>query len=63
MRTCGNYHPEQVSGGTVSYELGQSAHDSIEMRDGTVLTGDVQSVSPTEVVIIIGVMKFCKVSG
>ncbi len=46
--------PEQVSGGTVSYELGQSAHDSIEMRDGTVLTGDVQSVTATEVVVIIG---------
>jgi len=46
--------PEQVSGGTVSYELGQSAHDSIELRDGTVLTGDVQSVNATEVVITIG---------
>jgi hypothetical protein len=43
--------PDQLSGGSVSYELGQSAHDSIEMRDGTVITGDVESVSATEVVI------------
>lgn len=46
--------PDQLSGGTVSYELGQSAHDSVEMRDGTVLTGDVESVSATEVVVRIG---------
>jgi hypothetical protein len=43
--------PDQLSGGSVSYELGQSAHDSIEMRDGTVITGDVESVSATEVVV------------
>ena len=30
-----------VSGGTVSFELGASAFDSIEMRDGTVLNGDL----------------------
>jgi hypothetical protein len=30
--------PDDVSGGSVSYELGTSAHDTIELRDGSVLT-------------------------
>src|SRR5438045_1412305 len=42
--------PDDVSGGSVSYELGISAHGTIEMRDGSVLTRDVESVSATEVV-------------
>ena len=33
--------PDDVSGGSVSYELGTSAHDTLELRDGTVLTGDL----------------------
>jgi len=41
--------PNDVSGGSVSYELGVSAHDTIELRDGSVLSGDVQSMSATEV--------------
>jgi hypothetical protein len=45
---------DDTSGGSVSYELGASAHDSIELRDGTVLSGDLQSVSATEVVIRVG---------
>ena len=36
--------PDDVSGGSVSYELGTSAHDTIELRDGSVLTGDLESV-------------------
>ena len=44
----------QVSGGTVTYELGTSAHDTIELRDGTVLTGDVQSMSATTVEVTLG---------
>jgi len=44
----------QVSGGTITYELGASAHDTIELRDGTVLTGDVESVSATTVDISLG---------
>jgi len=43
-----------VSGGSVSYELGISAHDTVELRDGSVLSGDVQSMSATEVFIRIG---------
>jgi hypothetical protein len=46
--------PNDVSGGSVSYELGVSAHDTLELRDGSVLSGDVQSMSATEVSIRIG---------
>jgi len=46
--------PDDASGGSVSYELGSSTHDSIELRDGSVLSGDVESVSATEVLIRIG---------
>jgi len=47
-------HPDDASGGSVSYELGTSAHDTIEMRDGTVLSGDIESVSATEIVVRVG---------
>jgi hypothetical protein len=46
--------PDDTSGGSVSYELGASAHDTIELRDGTVLSGDLESVSATEVVVRAG---------
>lgn len=46
--------PNDVSGGSVSYELGASAHDTVELRDGSVLNGDLESVSVTEVVMRIG---------
>jgi hypothetical protein len=45
---------DQVSGGTVTYELGASAHDTIELRDGTVLSGDVQTVTATTVDVSLG---------
>jgi hypothetical protein len=43
-----------VSGGTVSFELGASAFDSIEMRDGTVLNGDLVSIEGMDVEIRVG---------
>jgi hypothetical protein len=43
--------PDDASGGSVSYELGASAHDTVELRDGSVLTCDVESMTATEVVI------------
>jgi len=43
-----------ASGGSVSYELGNAAHDTIELRDGSVLTGDLVSVSGMEVEVRIG---------
>jgi hypothetical protein len=46
--------PNDVSGGSVSFELGTSAHDTLELRDGSVLSGDVQSMSATEVFIRVG---------
>jgi len=46
--------PDDASGGSVSFELGTSAHDTIELRDGSVLTGDLVSVSGMEVVIKVG---------
>jgi hypothetical protein len=41
--------PDQLSGGSVSYELGVSAHDTVELRDGTVLTADVESLDATSI--------------
>jgi len=46
--------PDDVSGGSVSYELGSSAHDTIELRDGTVLSGDLESISGMNVVVKVG---------
>lgn len=41
-------------GGSVSYELGSAAHDTIELRDGSVLEGDLVSVSGMQVQVRIG---------
>ena len=46
--------PDDVSGGSVSYELGTAGHDTLELRDGSVLSGDVESMSATEIVVRIG---------
>jgi hypothetical protein len=43
-----------ASGGSVSYELGSAAHDTIELRDGSVLSGDLVSVTGMQVVVRIG---------
>jgi PEGA domain len=56
--TAGHYPlemtPDDASGGSVTYELGGTSHDTIELRDGSVLSGDVESVSATEVLVKIG---------
>jgi PEGA domain len=41
--------PEDVSGGSVSYELGTSAQDTLELRDGTLVTGDLVSINGMEI--------------
>jgi len=46
--------PNDASGGSVSYELGASAHDTIELRDGSVLSGDLDSLSGVDVAVRIG---------
>jgi len=47
----GNYpfeiKPEDSSGGSITVELGGMMHDTVQMRDGSVLTGDVESLSAT----------------
>jgi len=46
--------PDDVSGGSVSYELGSSVHDTVELRDGSVLNGDLESISGMNVVVRVG---------
>ena len=41
--------PHDVSGGSTSYELGTSAFDSVELRDGSVLNGDLVSITGMDV--------------
>jgi hypothetical protein len=43
-----------ASGGSVSYELGSAARDTIELRDGSILSGDVISVSGMQIEVRIG---------
>lgn len=43
-----------ASGGSVSYELGSAAHDTVELRDGSVLSGDLVSVSGMQITVRIG---------
>ncbi len=43
-----------VSGGSVSYELGSASHDTIELRDGSVLTGDLISVNGMQLELRVG---------
>lgn len=46
--------PNDTDGGSVSFELGASAHDTIELRDGSILIGDLETISATEAVVRIG---------
>jgi hypothetical protein len=43
-----------ISGGSVSYELGAPSFDTIELRDGTVLNGDLISISGMDAEIRVG---------
>jgi hypothetical protein len=45
---------DDASGGSVSYELGTLSHDTVELRDGSVLVCDVESMSATEIVVRVG---------
>lgn len=42
---------DQLPGATVTFELGSAMHDSVELRDGTVINGDVQYMDATSVVV------------
>ncbi len=46
--------PNDASGGSISFELGSAMHDTVELRDGTVLTGDVERMDATMVEIRLG---------
>jgi hypothetical protein len=46
--------PDDVSGVSVSFDLGTSAHDTIDLRDGTVISGDLLSLSSTQVTVRVG---------
>jgi PEGA domain len=46
--------PDQLTGSSVSFELGSAMHDSIELRDGTVLNGDVETLDGTQAAVRIG---------
>ncbi|MGA2568967.1 MAG: PEGA domain-containing protein [Terracidiphilus sp.] len=46
--------PNDVSGGTVSYELGAASFDSVELRDGTVLNGDLVAIAGMDVEVRVG---------
>lgn len=43
--------PDEMPGGSISFELGGLSRDTIELRDGTVLLGDLISVSMTTVAV------------
>jgi hypothetical protein len=43
--------PDEAPGGSITFELGGLSRDSVELRDGTVLQGDVISVTMTSIVV------------
>jgi len=46
--------PNDVSGGSVSFELGVASFDTVELRDGSILNGDLVSVAGMEVQVRVG---------
>ena len=45
---------DDVSGGMISFELGTASYDTIELRDGTTVIGDLEAVTPTSVRVRVG---------
>jgi hypothetical protein len=43
--------PDEAPGGSITFELGGLSHDNVELRGGTVLQGDVLSLTMTSVVV------------
>jgi hypothetical protein len=46
--------PDDASGGNITFELGGVSYDTVELRDGTVLNGDVISIDGAQVVVRVG---------
>ena len=44
---------DQLPGGSISFELGGMSEDTVELRDGTILLGEVLSMSLTDVTMSI----------
>jgi hypothetical protein len=42
---------DELPGGSISFELGGISKDTIELRDGSTVLGDVMSLSLTELVV------------
>ena len=49
-----NIGPNDVSGGNITVELAGLNHDMVELRDGSTIIGDVQSVTATSVIVTVG---------
>jgi hypothetical protein len=43
--------PEELPGGSITVELGGLSRDTVELRDGTMILGDVISMSMTQIVV------------
>jgi exosome complex RNA-binding protein Csl4 len=43
--------PDELPGGSITVELGGLSRDTVELRDGSVVLGDVVSLSMTQVVV------------
>ena len=43
--------PDELPGGSITVELGGLSRDTVELRDGSVVLGDIISVSMTQVVV------------
>jgi hypothetical protein len=43
--------PDELPGGSITVELGGLSRDTVELRDGSVVLGDVISVSMTQVLV------------
>lgn len=46
--------PDDVSGGNITFELGGVSYDTVELRDGTVINGDIMSMDGAQVVVRVG---------
>ena len=49
--TPGDLSAEELPGGSITVELGGLSRDTVELRDGSVVLGDVLAMSMTEVVV------------
>lgn len=54
--------PDEAPGGAITFEMGSAMHDTVELRDGSVLTGDVETLDANEIEIRVGgnIQKFAR---